>query len=59
MNVPIELMQAIANYLTTRPYGEVYQLLNDMSELRADEVVPVVEPVEPVTPPEEGKEVKL
>jgi hypothetical protein len=51
LNVPQELLQKIANYLTTKPYGEVYGLLNEMARLWQ------AEPTEPLTPPSEVEEV--
>ncbi len=46
--IPIELVQAVANYLAQKPYGEVYQLIAALQQLK-----PVPQPA-----PEWAKETK-
>jgi hypothetical protein len=35
--IPLELVQAIVNYLQQRPFVEVYQLIRALTELPKDE----------------------
>lgn len=35
--VPHNVLQAVINYLTTRPYAEVFQLINALTQLEKEE----------------------
>lgn len=43
MNLSPELVQAILNYLATKPYGEVFQLINAIQAEAAKAQTPTVE----------------
>lgn len=47
MNISIELLQAIMNYLAQRPYGEVVNLINGV-QAEAAKAEAAKAPVEPV-----------
>jgi len=46
MNVSIELLNQILGYLGTRPYQEVFQLINAIQDV-AKQTIPAVEPTNP------------
>jgi hypothetical protein len=37
MEVPVELAQKIINYLTSKPYAEVHQLINELIQCKPKE----------------------
>jgi hypothetical protein len=52
VKTPVQLAQAVVNYLITKPYAEVHDLLAELRNLPVEQEAPKTEPAPPAPQPE-------